>query len=207
MALQVPQEPLQLRRFPCFEHLRDEGGSSPEVRAPSLLAGGQRQSRGQVRLAGAAVADQEGVSLSLDVLSPHQFLHQRGVDGGLAEEVEGVQRPNDRKSRRLNPPLGGALLPVNHFPLGQPQRIRRIVAFLLRAEGGHRRVFLVASSQIAQEFAHVIAVVEYARNTIAGEERLLWAWPEEAFPLATVPPSLNYGDTAVPLELTSWLKS
>ena len=48
---------------------------------------------------------------------------------------------------------------------------------------------------------------EYSRNKIAGEERLLRAFREEAFPATIVRPSLTYGDAVIPLAVNSWLKS
>jgi nucleoside-diphosphate-sugar epimerase len=48
---------------------------------------------------------------------------------------------------------------------------------------------------------------EYSRNKIAGEERLLRAYREEAFPATIIRPSLTYGDHVVPLAVNSWLKS
>jgi nucleoside-diphosphate-sugar epimerase len=48
---------------------------------------------------------------------------------------------------------------------------------------------------------------DYSRNKIAGEERLLRGFREEAFPVTVIRPSLTYGDTVVPLAVNSWLKS
>jgi nucleoside-diphosphate-sugar epimerase len=47
---------------------------------------------------------------------------------------------------------------------------------------------------------------EYSRNKIAGEERLLRAYREEAFPVTIIRPSLTYGGPVVPLAVNSWLK-
>jgi nucleoside-diphosphate-sugar epimerase len=47
---------------------------------------------------------------------------------------------------------------------------------------------------------------DYARNNIAGEERLLRAYREQGFPITIVRPSLTYGDTQAPLVVNSWEK-
>jgi nucleoside-diphosphate-sugar epimerase len=48
---------------------------------------------------------------------------------------------------------------------------------------------------------------EYSRNKIAGEDRLMRAFREEAFPATIIRPSLTYGDAVIPLAVNSWLKS
>jgi nucleoside-diphosphate-sugar epimerase len=48
---------------------------------------------------------------------------------------------------------------------------------------------------------------DYSRNKIAGEERLMRAFREEAFPATIIRPSLTYGDHVIPLAVNSWLKS
>ncbi|MDA0578236.1 MAG: NAD-dependent epimerase/dehydratase family protein [Verrucomicrobia bacterium] len=48
---------------------------------------------------------------------------------------------------------------------------------------------------------------EYARNKIASEERLLREYRERGFPAVIVRPSLTYGDSLIPLAITSWGKS
>jgi len=45
---------------------------------------------------------------------------------------------------------------------------------------------------------------DYARNKIACEERLMRAFREDGFPVTIVRPSLTYGDTQVPLAVSSW---
>lgn len=47
---------------------------------------------------------------------------------------------------------------------------------------------------------------DYSRNKIACEERLLRALREEAFPVTIVRPSWTYGDTVIPLAVTSFGK-
>lgn len=48
---------------------------------------------------------------------------------------------------------------------------------------------------------------EYSRNKIAGEDRLMHYYREEAFPITIVRPSLTYGDIVVPLAGNSWQQS
>lgn len=47
----------------------------------------------------------------------------------------------------------------------------------------------------------------YARHKIAGEERLMRALREEAFPVTIVRPTLTYGPTLIPLAINSWTRS
>lgn len=48
---------------------------------------------------------------------------------------------------------------------------------------------------------------EYSRNKIACEERLVAEYRRSAFPAVIVRPSLTYGDTLIPLSITSWTQS
>jgi nucleoside-diphosphate-sugar epimerase len=48
---------------------------------------------------------------------------------------------------------------------------------------------------------------EYSRNKIACEERLLAAHREEGFPVVIVRPSHTYGETQIPLAVSSWERS
>ena len=77
-------------------------------------------------------------------------------------------------------------------------------------------VFISSASAYQKPLAHYLITEstplanpfwDYSRNKAAGEERLLRALREEAFPVTTVRPSLTYGDTVVPLAVNSWLKS
>jgi len=48
---------------------------------------------------------------------------------------------------------------------------------------------------------------EYSRNKIACEERLMAGYRDGGFPAVIVRPSLTYGDTLIPLSITSWTQS
>jgi nucleoside-diphosphate-sugar epimerase len=48
---------------------------------------------------------------------------------------------------------------------------------------------------------------EYSRNKIACEERLVAEYRRGSFPAVIVRPSLTYGDTLIPLSVTSWTQS
>jgi nucleoside-diphosphate-sugar epimerase len=48
---------------------------------------------------------------------------------------------------------------------------------------------------------------EYSRNKIACEERLIAEYRRSGFPAVIVRPSLTYGDTLIPLSITSWTQS
>jgi nucleoside-diphosphate-sugar epimerase len=77
-------------------------------------------------------------------------------------------------------------------------------------------VFISSASAYQKPLAHYLITEstplvnpfwDYSRNKAAGEERLLLALREEAFPVTIVRPSLTYGDTVVPLAVNNWLKS
>ena len=95
-----------------------------------------------------------------------------------------------------------------------PAEIEQRVA-LFRGRTG-QYVFISSASAYQKPLAHYLITEstplanpfwDYSRNKAAGEERLLRALREEAFPVTTVRPSLTYGDTVVPLAVNSWLKS
>jgi nucleoside-diphosphate-sugar epimerase len=46
---------------------------------------------------------------------------------------------------------------------------------------------------------------EYSRNKIACEERLLYAYREEGFPVTIIRPSHTYGQTQIPFGISSWM--
>lgn len=49
--------------------------------------------------------------------------------------------------------------------------------------------------------------LQYSRDKIACEDRLIRAYREEGFPVTIVRPSLTYGDTQIPLAVNAWGKS
>jgi nucleoside-diphosphate-sugar epimerase len=95
-----------------------------------------------------------------------------------------------------------------------PAEIEQRLA-LFRGRTG-QYVFISSASAYQKPLAHYLITEstplvnpfwDYSRNKAAGEERLLLALREEAFPVTIVRPSLTYGDTVVPLAVNSWLKS
>jgi hypothetical protein len=139
-ALQLPVQALQRSLLALLQQLGDQPGDGEESHPPAQGAGGERQRAGQVRLSRAAVAHQQDVLAGGDVLAPHQLADQGLVDRRLGGEVERVQRLEDREAGRLDPPLGGAVLALDHLALDQPQQVGGVVAAVLRAGGRHRRV-------------------------------------------------------------------
>ena len=95
-----------------------------------------------------------------------------------------------------------------------PAEIEQRIA-LFRGRTG-QYVFISSASAYQKPLAHYLITEstplvnpfwDYSQHKTACEERLLWAWREEEFPVAVVRPSLTYGDTVVPLAVNSWLKS
>jgi nucleoside-diphosphate-sugar epimerase len=90
---------------------------------------------------------------------------------------------------------------------------RRIAIF----RGKAAQYFLISSASAYQKPIPTIPITEsmplgnpfsqYARDKIAGEERLMRALRDKAFPGVIIRPSLTYGDRNVPLPVNSGLKS
>ncbi len=112
------------------------------------LAGGQSQLKGDVGLAGAAVADGDDVLPALDVLTPSQFHHQGLVQRRDCREVEGVQALRGGESGGPNPPLHHALVAVDEFKLGEPEQVLGMVHTLGGALGSHLTVFPEKAGQL-----------------------------------------------------------
>ena len=73
-------------------------------------------------LAGAAVAYSYGVLVTVDVLAPGQLQHQRLVERGDGQEVEGIQTLAGRKAGRLDPGVHHTVMPVDQLQLRQAQQ-------------------------------------------------------------------------------------
>ena len=105
-------------------------------------------------LAGAAVAEGDGVLAALDVFAAGQF-HYRGLvhrgDGG---EVEGVQTFVCREAGRPDPPLNHALVAVYEFQLGEAQQVLRVVHIPGGALGCHLPVLPQEAGQL--QFLQVV---------------------------------------------------
>jgi len=99
---------------------------------------------GQVRLAGAGIANQQDIFLLRDVFTAQQLPDQWLVDRGLRPEVKTVDGLEDRELGLLDPALGGPPLPINQLPFRQPQQVLGIVAPFL---GAHRRHAGVVAQQ------------------------------------------------------------
>ena len=74
---------------------------SGEAHCQSLLAGGESESQGDVRLAGSAVAYGDDVLATLDVLAARELGHELPVHRRYGREVEGVQALYGGEARGL----------------------------------------------------------------------------------------------------------
>lgn len=92
-----------------------------------------------------------------------------------------------------------------------PAQVEQRLA-LFRGKTG-QYVFISSASAYQKPLSHYLITEstplanpfwDYSRNKIAGEERLLRAYREEAFPMTIIRPSFTYGDTVVPLAVDSW---
>ncbi|OQC04779.1 MAG: hypothetical protein BWX79_02426 [Alphaproteobacteria bacterium ADurb.Bin100] len=145
--LQLLLKPLQLPVLPLLQELGDEAGGGEEAHAAALLAGGEGQSRGQMRLAGATVADQQHILPLIHVLPPQQLPHQFLVQRRLGFEVKGIQRLEHREARGLDAPLGRPPFASGRLHFGQAQQVRLVIISLLLA---HCRQLLVLAQEAGQ---------------------------------------------------------
>ena len=121
--LQVQQPHL----VPCLHKLVHQGRSSGEANRQSLLAGGESESQGDVRLAGSAVAYGYDVLTTLDVLAARELRHELPVHRRYGREVEGVQALYGGEARGLDPARHQAVMSVYELKFRQPEQVVRIV--------------------------------------------------------------------------------
>jgi len=139
-AFELGEEALGGPLLAGLDQLADELRDGEEPDLSALSTGRERESGGQVRLAGSAVADDEDVLVLGDVLAAHEFADESLLDGRLAGELERIESLDHRQPGRLETAVGGAALAVEQFPLGESQKVGRIVGLLLAARRGDRRV-------------------------------------------------------------------
>ncbi len=100
---------------------------SDEAGGQAFLTSGQSEPQGDVRLAGAGVADRDDVLLVRDVLTARQFQDQHLVESWDHLELKAVEAFDSRELRCLDPPLDHAPFPVNEFKLGKLQKITGMI--------------------------------------------------------------------------------
>ena len=72
-------------------------------------------------LAVPGVADGQDVLSPGDELAPGQFQGQDFIQRRNGRKVKGVEALDDREGGRLDPPLGGSLIPVNQLQFRKPE--------------------------------------------------------------------------------------
>ena len=132
---------LEIALLAMFEKLGDQSRDREESHPIALHAGRMSQGRCQVRLACARVADDQDVFPPGKILPARQFAHRGFVDGGLGGEVKAVECLEDRKLRVAQPAVGGSLLSIHEFALGQLEQEVVVAGTLLGAEARHGLVF------------------------------------------------------------------
>ena len=126
----------------------DQGGGRREADRQTLLAGGQPQAQGNVRLAGAAVADRDHVVAASDVLAASELQDQCLVERRDRREVETVEAFHCREPRLLDAALDHPPFPVDQFEFGQAQQVTRVVDALGGALLGDLVVFAQERRQL-----------------------------------------------------------
>jgi hypothetical protein len=105
----------------------DQGGRGDEADREALLAGGQSQSEGNVRLAGAAIAERYDVLAAGDVFRAGKFQHQGLVERRQGQEVEAVEAFDGRELSFLDPPLDHPPFPLDQLHFGKTQQVTGVV--------------------------------------------------------------------------------
>ena len=118
------QKPLLVARFKKFVN-QCRGGD--EADGYSFLAGGQAQSNGDVRLAGAAIARRDHILPSRHIVGAGEIKDQCLVQGWQGLEVEAVQAFDRREAGRLDPPFNQPPFPVDQFQFRQALQIAGVI--------------------------------------------------------------------------------
>ena len=124
---QLPLKPEQAALVTRLHELVDQRGRRGERDREALLAGCQSESQGDVRLAGAGVAERDDVLPTEDVAAARQLQHEHLVQARDGGEVEGVEALHRREACRPDPALDHAPFAVDQFQLNQPQQIAGVV--------------------------------------------------------------------------------
>src|SRR5580658_11123853 len=101
----------------------DQGGGRREADRQTLLAGGQPQAQGNVRLPRAAVADRDHVLPANDALAASELQHQCLVERRDRREVEAVETLHRWEARLLDAALDHPSFPLDQFEFGQAQQV------------------------------------------------------------------------------------
>src|SRR5258705_5283559 len=119
-----PEQPLLV---PRLNQLVDQGSGRDEADRQALLAGGQPQSKSNVRLPSAAVADRDHVLAASEVFAAGELQDQCLVERRDRREVETVEAFDRREACLLNAALDHPSFPVDQFKFGQTQQVARMV--------------------------------------------------------------------------------
>ena len=126
-CLQITLQLQQASFVARFHQLMHEGGRGGEGDAEPLLAGGKTESQGDMRLAGAGIAERDDVLAAQDELASSELEHQHLVEAGNGGEVEGVEAFDRREACRPDPPLDHSALPVDQLQLHQAQQVAGMI--------------------------------------------------------------------------------
>src|SRR6202035_5898532 len=103
------------------------GSARDEADRQAFLAGGQPQSKSNVRLPSAAVADRDHVLAASEVFAAGELQDQCLVERRDRREVETVQALHRRGPWLLNAALDHPPFPVDQFEFGEAQQVTRIL--------------------------------------------------------------------------------
>ena len=132
------EQPLLVARL---DHLMDELGGGGEAHGEALLAGGEAEGQGDVRLADARGPKQDRVLATIDIVAAGEVQHQHLVQARDGLEVEALELFDDREPGLPDAALDQAALAVDRLHLHQPGEELHVIQALGRALAGQLLVF------------------------------------------------------------------
>ena len=92
----------------------------------------EAQGQGDVGLARARWPERDAVLSLLNPFAARQLQHQRFVERGLGDEVEGVETFDLREARHADAAFDGAPLAVDALQFAKTKQIARVIGAILR---------------------------------------------------------------------------
>jgi hypothetical protein len=110
------------------------GSGGGEADLPALLAGGQTEPEGDVRLAGAAGFQSDDVLPAVDELAARQLHGQCLVERRDFHEVEAVEALGRRELRGLDTALDHPAFPLDQLELAESEQVLDMILALIRRQ-------------------------------------------------------------------------
>ena len=123
LALEAKQALLIAR----FDQFMNESGGCHEADRKTFLAGGQAKTQGDMRLAGAGIADRDDVLPALNVRATRQLQNQQLVERRQGREVIAVQALHCRETGGADAALDQPTFAIDQFQLDKTRQISDVI--------------------------------------------------------------------------------